>query len=466
MIANSNIIRIKGGEEKNQPQLPQAPVFADRRILIRPSKHDGKGDMQEKYRPESSIGGVKMTGRECERKGKQRDKRGNGEGALSYDEKRKQYTARFTYEDPKTGGKKRKKFVGLPGEKQGEVLKRGRKWIDDVSKGLLPDADKITVKEWLEAWLADYAKQNVRLKSYLKYESSLKQYIYPKFGKVLLVKLKDADLQRHWNTMLESGGKKKQGLSALTVRNTRRYLSMALDQAVRSGYLFRNVAKLTKPPKVTFNEVQVLTEIQTKTLIETSKSAGEVAHIVILLALSSGMRMGEIFGLRWSDIDAKGTIHVQRQFITSVKGKNFGPLKTEKSRRKIPLPASVTKELRKYQKWQEWQAHLMGDKWEHVDPDNGVDNIVTNIFGRVLDPAAFRKQLKEIMIRANIDPKIFSFHSFRHTHASLLLRQGIHPKVVQERLGHSTIAMTMNTYSHLLPDMQETATKALESVFA
>ena len=107
----------------------------------------------------------------------------------------------------------------------------------------------------------------------------------------------------------------------------------------------------------------------------------------------------------------------------------------------------------------------MGDKWEQVDSDNGIDNLVTNIFGRVLDPAAFRKQLKEIMIHANIDPEKFSFHSFRHTHASLLLRQGIHPKVVQERLGHSTIAMTMNTYSHLLPDMQETATQALEGVF-
>lgn len=156
---------------------------------------------------------------------------------------------------------------------------------------------------------------------------------------------------------------------------------------------------------------------------------------------------------------------MQRQFITSVKGKNFGPLKTEKSRRKIPLPKSVAKELRKYQKWQEWQAHLMGDKWEKVDPANDVDNVVTNIFGRVLDPASFRHMLKEIMKQAEIDPTLFSFHSFRHTHASLLLRQGIHPKVVQERLGHSTIAMTMNTYSHLLPDMQETATQALEGVF-
>ena len=230
--------------------------------------------------------------------------------------------------------------------------------------------------------------------------------------------------------------------------------------------MFRNVAKLTKPPKAVSHEVEVLTEAQIKTLVDTAKAAGEVSHIVILLALSSGMRMGELFGLRWSDIDKDGVVHVQRQFITSVKGKLFGPLKTEKSRRKIPLPAGVAKELRKYQKWQEWQAHLMGDKWEQVDPENGVDNVVANIFGRVLDVAAFRKKLKAIMIQAKIDPKKFSFHSFRHTHASLLLRQGIHPKVVQERLGHSTIAMTMNTYSHLLPDMQETATQALEGVFA
>ena len=264
------------------------------------------------------------------------------------------------------------------------MLNRGRQWLAELENGLLPDADKLTVKEWLQTWLEQYAEPNVRIKSYKKYESCLRQYIYPKFGRVTLKKLSDVDLQRHWKSMATEGGVKGLVLSALTVRNTRRYLSMALDQAVKSGYLLRNVAKLTKSPKVPFEEVEVLTEEEARGLIRQAKEAGESAHIIVLLALSSGMRLGELFGLRWSDVDEAGTLHVQRQLVTGIKGKVFGPLKTAKAKRKIPMPKSVAKELRKYRKWQEWQAHLMGDKWE----ENGL--VGTNFLAGRFDPGTLQ----------------------------------------------------------------------------
>ncbi|MBP2658562.1 MAG: integrase family protein, partial [Firmicutes bacterium] len=137
----------------------------------------------------------------------------------------------------------------------------------------------------------------------------------------------------------------------------------------------------------------------------------------------------------------------------------FQEPKTAASRRKIPLPADVTKELKKYRKWQEWQKHLLGDKWE----DN--DMVLANNFGRVVDTSNFTSRyFKNMLVQAGIDRSV-KFHDLRHTHATLFLLQGVIVKVVSERLGHTSIKMTLDTYSHVLPDMQETAVKALEGLF-
>ena len=402
--------------------------------------------------------------------------RAKGDGTLVWDEKRKCYFVIITYKDPVTGQSKRKKLKGAETKSpKGESasLKIGQKWLEEIEKGLLPEARNIKLWEWLDRWLQDYAKPRVRVKSFDKYESCLKLYVKPTLGDVPLAKLKAADIRRLIQRLLIDGGKEKikivdgkevkerRGLSSLTVRNTRRYLIMALDQAVKEGLIIRNVSRDVDPPKLIKKEIIPLTKDNVAILVQVAKQVGGMPHMAILLALSTGARLGELFGLRWDCVDLdKGIIYIKRSIITShgTKG-TFQEPKTAKSRRQIPLPDEVAKELWKYKKWQEWHKQLLGDKWQENDL------VLASAWGRVVETSNFSsKTFKELLDKAGISRKV-KFHDLRHTHATLLLLQGVNPKVVQERLGHSTISMTLDTYSHVLPDMQDTAVKALEGLF-
>ncbi len=202
---------------------------------------------------------------------------------------------------------------------------------------------------------------------------------------------------------------------------------------------------------------------KTMALLAVAKQKGQSPYIAILLAISTGMRLGEVFGLKWECLDLKkGIVYVRRALITSHKisgGEWFQEPKTAKSRRQIPLPAEVTQELRQYQKWQEEHKQQLGDKYE----DNQL--VIANTFGRPANTSNFTtRYFKKLLVDAGIDRSV-KFHDLRHTHATLLLLEGIHPKVVQERLGHSTVTMTLDTYSHILPDMQDAAVKALDGIF-
>lgn len=345
-------------------------------------------------------------------------------------------------------------------QKKRAALKKAQEWLEKVQGGLMPDADKVMIGEWIDRWLQDYVKSNVRVKSYDKYESCLCDYVKPQFGHMQIGRLKEPDLQRFFNWLLKEGGKKGQGLSTSTVKATRRYMSMCFDQAIKSGILQKNVVKDTKPVKLVKKEIMPLNKEQAAQLTKIAKETGEMQHMAILLALSTGMRLGEIFGLKWDCVEIeKGIVYVKQALVTSKSGQLFQEPKTAASRRKIPLPTDVTKELRKYKKWQDWQRHLIGDKWD----DN--DMVLANSFGRVVDTSNFTSRyFKNMLVQAGINRSV-KFHDLRHTHATLLLLQGVNVKVVSERLGHTSIKMTLDTYSHVLPDMQETAVKALEGLF-
>lgn len=419
-----------------------------------------------------------------------KDKRGHGEGSVTYDEDRDQYIARFFYKDPATGQIERKKFVGKKGGRQGEVLKRGRDWLQQKKEGILSEADKITLGEWMDRWLADYVKPKVRLKSYDKYKCGLDLYVRPKFGNLKMVLLKAPELQRMFNDMMkrkvkvkkmvkqEDGTEAEQEveedrpLSTSVVKATRRYLIMCLDQAVKIGLLTRNVVRDTEPPKLVTREIKPLSKEEAALLTETAKKTGDLAYMVILLTLSTGMRLGEVFGLRWSDVDLdKGIIRVQQALITSMSGKRialerkgpnarFDEPKTKASRRQIPLPKDVARKLRLYKKWQEWQQNTLGDLWQGKH-----DLVFTNAMGGIMDTSNFTSRVfKRLLKEAGLDEN-FKFHDLRHTHATLLLLAGVNAKIVQERLGHSTITMTLDTYSHLMPGMQDIATNALQGMF-
>lgn len=425
-----------------------------------------------------------------------------GDGTVSWDKSRSCWFVRVTYIDPESGETKRKKLKGAeeraPTPKgKSASLKIGQKWLENLGKGLLPEADVITLAQWLDCWLTDYAEPKVRTKTFDKYEGYMRLYIKPSLGNVLLRKLTTPDIQRVLNKLLVDGGKEvirqvegkevreHQPISSGTVRSTRRYLIMALNQAIIDGLLLKNVAKGTKPPQLVKKEIRSLTPDEAEKLTKAAKEAvgklvvGRAArqenkinkemtarivrdssYIAILLALATGMRLGEVFGLKWDCVDLdKGIIYVKRSLITNRKGMQFQEPKTPKSRRQIPLPSDVAAELRKYKKRQNWHKHLLGNIWE----DNDV--VITGQFGRILNTTHFtNRYFKPLLKQINI-PHTVTYHDLRHTHATMLLLKGIPVKVVSERLGHSTIAMTLDTYSHVLPAMQDAAVKALEGVF-
>lgn len=414
----------------------------------------------------------KAEGSEKPKKEQNKKVRGNGEGTVfERPDRPGVFRAVFTYLDPKTNKSKRKTFDR---KSKSKALAAGREWLQQLEGGLLPDAGKITLWQWIDRWLEDYAKPKVRQKTYEGYEQRLRSYIKPYLGDVLMVKLKSPDVQRVFNNLLVSGGKEKKtvvdgnevitkgGVSTSVVRGVRRALKMAMDQAVTVGLLTKNVVRETKPPALITNEIRPLNKEQANQLIVIAKKAGELAHIVILLALSTGMRLGEVFGLKWDCVDLeRGIIHVKRHLTTTKKGQIFQEPKTMRSKRQIPIPANVVKELRKYKKWQEWQMHLMGDKYK----DEGL--VITNQTGGPYAMSNFTRRIfkKKLLPAAEID-NTFRFHDLRHTHATLLLLKGVNPKIVSERLGHSSVTITLDTYSHLLPNMQDAAVNAIEDVFA
>lgn len=247
------------------------------------------------------------------------------------------------------------------------------------------------------------------------------------------------------------------------------------------GLLTKNIVKATDPPRLVKEEIKPLTEEQADKLLQVAKAGEYICfglkqqqkagsdtqylqqayYIAILLALNTGMRLGEVFGLKWSDIDFDNNIvHVNRALVsTNTKGMKFEDPKTKGSKRRIAIPEKVKKSLERYQKQQEWFANALGDKFTNKE---GL--VFTNSFGKPVNTTNFtNRYYKRMLGQAGLDQKI-CFHDLRHTHATLLLKQGVNIKVISERLGHSTVTMTLDTYSHLMPDMQQTAIDALNKM--
>ena len=382
-------------------------------------------------------------------------KRGHGEGTVfERPDRPGTFRAVFTYKDPETRKTRRKNFDDSSARK---ALKRGKEWVQGIEEGLLPDAGKVLLKDWLRRWLDDYASMKVRRSTLAKYETSLIRYIAGSpLGSEALTELQGPDVQRLFNRLLKSGRRDGKGLSSDTVRNIRRYLSEALKQAVKDGLMRKNIIENTEPPKVKRLPVKVLTSEQITTLSTEAERIGGDGALVVLLALESGMRIGEIFGLKWDCVDFQGgAVHVKYSLITTKGGKRLEEPKTKMSKRRIPLRDEMMKILAMHQKRQEWKAQELGDKFE----DQGF--VFTNVFGRPCDHSNFTGRFFKGLLEAAGIERSFRFHDLRHTHASILLRQGVHPKIVQERLGHSTISITLDTYSHLLQDVQDEAVLAL-----
>jgi integrase len=304
-----------------------------------------------------------------------------------------------------------------------------------------------TLSEYLEQWLVTYAKPNVGLKTFERYERIVRQNIAPHLGHIRLTDLKPLEIQSFYATLLTSGRKKGGGLSPLTVQHVHRLLRRALHQAQRWELIERNPADGVDSPRVQRKEMNALDRDGLRRLLLALR--GHKLYLPVLLAATTGARRGEILALRWSDVSLDaGTLRVARSLEQTSAGLNFKEPKSRYSRRTISL-AQVTIETLK--------AH-------RAVHDTGPEGLVIcRADGTPLPPNQLSAEFHKFAKRHDF---AIRFHDLRHSHASNLLRDGVPVNVVSRRLGHAEPSITLNVYSHVLPGMQEEAAAKVDEMMA
>ncbi len=388
-------------------------------------------------------------------------RRGNGEGSIYYHEGRHRYEGQYYYDDPITGERRRKKLLG---KSKAVIAKRAKDFLEKMAQEretyLATQAQAGTVGEWLSEWLEQYVRPGVRVKSYERYQCSVTQHIVPYIGNIGIDQLTAEDVQKMLNDLLKSGGELHQGLSPRTVNTARRTLKTALDKAVHLRKIDYNPVEATKACRTEKPQIAVITHEQAQGLLHVAKAEDQTAYIAILLALSTGMRIGEIFGLMWDNVDfSNKRLYVVQTLVSTSNGFSveMSP-KTKTSYRQIDLPRHCIDELQVHRAWQEAQKAEWLNKYE----DHNL--VIGNTNGSYKDPKYFSyKIFKRLLAKSGIPPNV-RFHDLRHTHATWLLEKGVHPKVVAERLGHSSIRITLDTYSHVIKGMQQVAVSKLDEI--
>jgi len=376
-----------------------------------------------------------MTEEEKQSKERKPKRRGKGEGSIYYDKKNDRYVGSFYTQEGK------RKYVYGKTEKVAREKLRATQRAEE--QGLLVAGPKQTLRQFLEHWLENVHKPRIRVSTYVYYHSMVHKHILPELGHLQLRNLKPEHVEAFYARM------EKEGLSAGTVNLMHGVLHKALEQAVRRGMIPRNVCDLVSPPRLATREAQPLTTDQAHKLLEVVR--GHQLEAALTLALVTGIRRGELLGLRWQDIDfEKKSLQIRRtlSYLTGHGFKESEP-KTAASRRKIILPKFVLDVLKRYRAQQKEIRLKVGPAWQDHDL------VFCNGHGGFLRPDRLVEMFHTLLKDAGLPH--MRFHDLRHSAATLLLSMGVAAKVVQEILGHSRIGVTLDTYSHVLPGMQQDA---------
>ncbi|MBV7509494.1 site-specific integrase [Bacillus sp. sid0103] len=354
--------------------------------------------------------------------------------------------------DPLTGERKQKK-------KRFKTKKEAEKFLNEqlsaIDKGTYHEPKDITFSEYLDYWIENHGKPNTAQRTLENYQYMISQHIKPGLGHINISLLQPAHLQEYYVQKLNNGKIDGTGLSATSVKHQHRLIFKALKDAVRWQFLIRNIAEAVTPPKTKKVEMRTWDNEQVKVFLEAAK--GTPYYPVYLTTIYTGMRRGEVLGLRWQDVDFDNLVIYIRQSLQEVKkvGLTFKEPKSGKSR-SITITPNLAKELKKLYKQQLEDKLFLGLLYEDLDLVFAQKN------GKPIQPTEMHRNYRKVVELSGL-PYI-RFHDIRHTHATLMLQQGVHPKVVSERLGHSTIGITMDTYTHVLPNMQKEAAHQFEQL--
>jgi integrase len=364
--------------------------------------------------------------------------------------------------DPGTKKRKQKTLTVKTASKR-EAQKELNRILHEMQTGMFVEPTKLTVGDYLQRWLNDAARATTSNKTFERYEQIVRVSLVPALGHIKLDKLTALQIQSFYRQSLEDGARKDGragGLSPTTVRQYHAVLRRALQQAVKWGFLVRNVADCVDVPHVEQNEQRALSIAEAKQLFDALEASGSWLHLPVVLAVASGFRRGEILGLTWADLDSTtGLLTVRRSLeVTNATGIAFKPPKTRKGARSITLPQFAVTALKKH-KAQQSQARLaLGPAYQ----DQGL--IFARDDGAPHNPDHLSSQYAHWLARRPELPRV-RFHDLRHSNATILFQQGEHPKVVSERLGHASVKITMDVYSHVLPEMQVAAAGRLDAAF-
>ena len=330
------------------------------------------------------------------------------------------------------------------------------------------------LNEFLPEWL-EVHRNTIRVKTYVGYEQIIRNHLIPRFGKYKLNALTPEIITNTWNKMI------KEGYTPNTISHCQARLSVALNVAVRRGFISGNPCMYATKPKSLGKEINIIDDKDVTKILDAAKPTEY--YEIIFMALQTGMRRGELCALQWRDINLLyADIYVNRTIYVSKGGvKNYQPPKTKSGKREIALvPEAVNflKSMKKAQRYREAfyhseavmeqmiaeghsevEAHALSEvafKEYEVDENSHVFQYLN---GRQILPDAVTGYFKKIVKKPSVELPKAKFHDLRHTHAGILLKMNINPKVVQERLGHSSIQVTMDIYSHITPNMQRDAIK-------
>lgn len=350
--------------------------------------------------------------------------------------------------DPTTG-KRKQQWVSIKGTKK-DAEKRLAELLNQIDTGSFIKPTKTTLAEYLERWLKDYVWPNLAPRTAEGYEHIMCHHVIPVLGNLGLNKLKPEHLQRYYSEKLSSG------LSAQTVRHHHTALHKALHTAVEWGLLSRNIADAVCKPRVQPSEIQTWDENDVARFLELNKNS--YYYPLFYTALFTGMRRSEYLALRWSDLDLLLCQAYVNRSLHVLKGGQviYRSPKTAKGRRMIALSPSMASVFREHLEKTKLERSMLGI------PLKDDDLVFCKPDGKPLLPNTVTHAWIKLVRRIGLKP--IRLHDARHTHASLMLKQGVHPKVVQERLGHAGIQITLDTYSHVAPGLQEAAAKRFDDV--
>ena len=349
-------------------------------------------------------------------------------------------------------GKRRRKWHSFRGTKSAAQAEMA-KILHQMQTGDYVEGSRETLESFLHRWLVS-SESRVSGKTLERYREIVETQIIPVLGSIKLTKLHPSQVLEAYSHWLQNGRRDgKGGLSAQTVLHHHRLLHKALSQAVKWQLVARNVMDAVDAPTVEKHEMRALDETEVAALLDAAN--GDRLAAPVYTAAVTGLRRGELVGLKWADIDWEAAqLAVRRSVEETRKGVRFKPTKSKQART-VQLSVHALEVLRKHRVAQGRERLKVGPKY------NVLDLVFPREDGSVWEPESFGKAFVNLVKRAKLGH--VRLHDLRHSCASILLKAGVHVKVVSERLGHSTIAITLDLYSHLLPGLQRDASDKIES---